>query len=264
MPLLEGVIPGLIGVSVVIPTLRKLMPESSMDNPMSISAAKAVAKQSNWLASQPPLLVDEFLDLAILKPLAAEQTLFRMGDPRGGLYGVIQGAMRFEYATSGSGSHILGCFQRGIWFGQALELSEAPQRRTTFNAVGETLLLEVPLSKLQAFRKSSADAATMIGNSALLILQYAERTVLDLLIPKANKRAASALLRVSNYPVGLPPESGWFIPLNQSALAQVANCSRDVMNRSIGEFQKRGWLEKQGRAIRLIDPEALSAFAYSE
>ena len=51
--------------------------------------------------------------------------------------------------------------------------------------------------------------------------------------------------------------------VTQSQLGDMANAARDVVNRSLGKLEARGWLSVGYRAITLTDPRALRSFAES-
>jgi CRP-like cAMP-binding protein len=185
---------------------------------------------------------------------------YRPGDPPGGIYGIVSGAVRVEITTSETTSQLIGCFQAGAWTGQAPSL-DGSGRTMGFAAIGSVEALHLPLTKIKALAQQDQRIAEAIGSLSVWNLNLALRAVGELTIRRADRRIATRLLGVANYPFGIRGREGWEIPINQSEIAEVACCSRHNVNKVIGEFKREGWVSKIGSRLVITQPEAIKNFA---
>ena len=88
------------------------------------------------------------------------------------------------------------------------------------------------------------------------------RVISDLLIPKAPRRVAAVLLRATGYGEVEAGHADGFV-LTQAQLAQMANCSRHVVNRTFVQFEHEGWIAARYNRVRIVDEKALTDFAYA-
>jgi hypothetical protein len=85
----------------------------------------------------------------------------------------------------------------------------------------------------------------------------------DLLTPDAGKRLAAVLYRVLGAGEVVPddPQGFW---LTRQQLGEMANLSRHHVGRKLSAFEAAGWISCGYNRVRLLDAEALAAFAYGD
>jgi CRP/FNR family cyclic AMP-dependent transcriptional regulator len=85
----------------------------------------------------------------------------------------------------------------------------------------------------------------------------------DLLTPDAGCRLASVLFQALGTGEVVPddPQGFW---LTHQQLGEMANLSRHHVGRKLASFEKAGWISCGDNRVRLVDAEALSAFAYGD
>jgi hypothetical protein len=86
----------------------------------------------------------------------------------------------------------------------------------------------------------------------------------DLLIPNGARRIAAVLLRVTGAHEGVEPSDPRGFLLSQTLLGDMANASRNGVNRALADFARSGWIEKCYNHITVRNREALLAYAYAD
>ncbi|MDJ0978671.1 MAG: Crp/Fnr family transcriptional regulator [Erythrobacter sp.] len=231
---------------------------------MTKDEAGELMKRGNWLATLPGNLADELVASAMIMRAEPGQLVYRLGDSPGGLYGVVTGSVRVEIETPRDSSKLIGILQRGAWMGHRPSFLGKTHRTATLRAVGDCVLLNVSLASVRELLSRGPDWALALASLMDWYVRIAEVAISDLMIPELRQRVAATLLRMANYPFGLPGDGGWLVPLTQSDLAEVANCSRDNIRLAMADFRARGWVENKYRSIRVLEPKALREFAYEE
>ena len=220
----------------------------------------AAVQRVGWMAGLSDEVSNKLIEQGMLVRFEPGEYFYRPGDPPGGIYGIVSGAVRVEIATSETTSQLIGCFQAGAWTGQAPSL-DGGGRTMGFAAIGNVNALHLPLAKVKTLAQEDQRIAEAIGSLSTWNLNLALRAVGELTIRKADRRIATRLLGIANYPFGIRGGEGWEIPLNQSEIAEVACCSRHNVNKVLGEFKRKGWVEKIGSRVVLTQPEAIENFA---
>jgi CRP/FNR family transcriptional regulator, cyclic AMP receptor protein len=228
--------------------------------------------EAGWFSVIEPKLAEAVLDAGRQVSFARGASLFQpQGDP-GGIYGVVSGGIvislpgRHGFPAPG---HIM---RRGDWFGYGAVLFR--KSRTLLAEANEpSVLLHVPLAQVDAIRASipGADLAFTLlaafGETAILNI------LADLMIPGAEQRLASVLLRVTGVdrpamgmvhrtiPVQDRYADPLGAPLTQVLLADLANASRQTAARFVDRATREGWIDWSYGRVRILSPQALADFA---
>lgn len=212
-----------------------------------------------WLSFQPAEFRQEVLRRAHTRRIAAGATIYAEGDPPGGLYGIAVGSIA-GFARHGHGPlRQLEIIPRGHWFGSGPMLTGRP-RTLGFQAHEPSLLAHLPLAAIRELERldpaNSRRLATVteVGNGRLA------RIACDLAIPDNARRIAAVLLRVTGAEEGLTPFYPQGFPLTQAMLGEMANASRNLVNKAFAWFEAEGWIEVGYNRVRLIDWKAISNF----
>lgn len=213
-----------------------------------------------WLAHQPPRFRAALLARARLRRFATGEVLFGVDGEPGGIFGAVSGGFALSVAGARRGPDLAHVVRCGTWFGMG-PLMTRRRRVLAARAQEESLALHVPLAALDELRLADPDAARSLGAVSDFAMDVAIRCVSDLLRPRAEQRIASVLLRVTAAEEEVPPDhpEGWL--LTQADLASMANASRQLANRTLAGFVRRGWIAQGHRRIRVLDVPALAALA---
>jgi CRP-like cAMP-binding protein len=222
---------------------------------VSVAEARKTLLNVGWLARQPEDFQSEVLRRSRLVHFAASDVIYRFGDPLGGVYGLVAGAVIVMTAPPASAPRLFHVGAPGSWIGEGCFLSREP-RRVGLQAAVETWMMHLPLDAMD--QMAARDPAVMRRFIQILLinLDILVRAFYDLQNPDADRRIALSLRRIS-------PVEGSPIPLSQTELGLVANTSRKQVNAALRRFEEAGWLRKGYRSIAITDLAGLSRFADS-
>lgn len=223
---------------------------------------EAIFAARGWLSEHPASFRAELLRIAVPVEAQPGAPIFREGDQANGLYGILSGGIGVE------GGHprqtpIMGhIFRAGEWFGIKAPL-HGGRRELTYRALEPSRLLFLPNSRLVPMMQQDPDVSIRIGRLAELGNRLGAWITRDLLTPDASRRLAAVLCRVLGMGEVEPQDRRGFV-LTHSQLGEMANLSRHHVGRKLATFEARGWISCGYNRIRLLDPQALSAFAYAD
>ncbi|MDI9846753.1 Crp/Fnr family transcriptional regulator [Rhodoblastus sp. 17X3] len=220
---------------------------------VSKARAEQIMSERGWLPLVPEAFRTEVLRRSVLMRFAPGDTVFRLGDPAGGIYGLVTGTVSISFAQTGATPRLILLGIPGHWTGEGCFLTRKP-RRAEIRAVVKTTMLYLPLDSMD---QMAARDPTVVHHVALLLMMTVEilfRVIDDLQRPDVDRRIASVLQRTTW--IGEAP-----IPLTQSEVGVMANASRKQVNAALKRFSEAGWLTNTYRSIHITDPEALRRFA---
>ena len=215
-----------------------------------------------WLAEHPVAFRSLIVKEAVVVGVDPGDCVFRRDDESNGIYGVVSGAIGIE------GGHrrqrpVLGHILRpGEWFGLKAVLHGGP-RELTYPAIEPTRLLFISGSRLVPMMRSDTDIAIRVGQLAEIGNRLGSWIVRDLLTRDAGRRLAAVLLRVLGKGDVVPDDPTGFW-LTHAQLGEMSNLSRHHVGRKLASFEASGWIACGYNRIRLLDAEALGAFAYAD
>ena len=216
-----------------------------------------------WLSRQPEAFQRGLLRNARVETFAKGEHVYHTGDPSGGIYGVVDGGFGVYVMMRHSLPRLVHVSRPGKWFGTRPFLS-GHARGFTFAAVEKSVALSVPLASLKELSIEDPSTFHRLGALSEENMSSAAHPMSDLLLRSSDRRIAAVLLRVSGATVPdpiMPPNE---VLLSQIEIGEMANASRDVVNRVLGKFKLKGWIAAHYNHVRLVDIQALISFAYSE
>jgi CRP-like cAMP-binding protein len=215
-----------------------------------------------WLAEHPAAFRSLMVREGVAVAVQAGSYVYRRDDESNGLYGVISGAIGVE------GGHrrqtpLLGHVMRaGEWFGIKAIVHGGP-RELTYRALESSRLLFVARTRLVPLMQADADIAVRVAQLGDIGSRLGSWIARDLLTPDAGRRLASVLFRVLGAGEVEPDEPEGFL-LNHQQLGEMANLSRHHVGRKLASFEAAGWIGCGYNRVRLLDADALAAFAYGD
>ena len=215
-----------------------------------------------WLAEHPAQFRKQIVGCGVVVDAAPGSAVFREGDPSNGLYGILAGAIGVEGGHPRQTPQLGHVLRRGEWFGLKAPLHGGP-RELTYRVLEPSRLLFVSNARLVPLMQADPEIAVRVGQLAELGNRLGAWVVRDLLTPDAGRRLASVLLRVLGLGEVVPddPHGFW---LTHQQLADRADLARFHVGRKLASFVAAGWIDTGYNRIRLLDAEALAAFAYGD
>ena len=218
-----------------------------------------VLASRGWLSFTPPGFRTDVLARTQLRQFRKGETVYRAGDPPGGLWGIVKGAVEIEWPPPGGTPHLVHFAAAGFWFGEGPLVADRP-RAVTVIATRPSTLASLSLTDCHAILRADPPAWRWIALLSIMNTELSGGVVADLLQRDPVKRTAALLLRLSGVrsPIFGAPEP---LPvyLSQEKLAQLVNLSRNSIIPILHDFVRSGWIEVRYGSILVIDVKALSA-----
>jgi CRP-like cAMP-binding protein len=154
----------------------------------TLSEAHAVISRSGWLSFVPPPFRQVVLDRCVLQDFEDGATIYSVGDPPGGMYGLIRGNLALSIAPGERGPYIAHFARPGTWFGEAAAFTEQP-RRIGLAVTRDSKLLHLPLPAIREIVTANPGAWRFFGLAAIAHIDVAIGAADDLLIRDHVKRS---------------------------------------------------------------------------
>jgi CRP-like cAMP-binding protein len=232
---------------------------------------KALTRKG-WLSEIDPALASAIIEAGRLIEVRRGDSLFHPGDAPGGMYGVIAGGITMS-AAGRDGLPVVGHIHRqGGWFGYGSFLEK--QKRLLIPVANEaSRVLHLPLGEFERLRETFPKAGAAFARLSVRTETIYIAMLTDLLIPQTDRRLAAVLMRVTGVdgplcdtrlpiePEGEPWAAPAGVPLTQAMLAELANASPHTVARFVERQTRAGWIAWSYGAVRILNAEALAAFA---
>jgi CRP/FNR family cyclic AMP-dependent transcriptional regulator len=225
----------------------------------SIEQAYEIVVKQGWLSLTPGSFRQQVLGRCQLQELKAGDTIYSVGDPPGGMFGLVSGGLAISIAPGERGPFLAHFAQPGTWLGEAAAFTEQP-RQVGLAATRDTEVLHLPLHSIREIVATDPGAWRYFGLAAIVHNSVAIGAADDLLIRDHVKRCIAVLLRLGGcrlrtLPDSLPVE----IDVSQDDIATLTNLSRTTAGAVLRRLQASGYLEVSYRRIHILAPEELRA-----
>ncbi len=220
---------------------------------MSDAELAAVLDQG-WLSRQPAAFRAEVLARCLVQDFDAGKALYHLGDPGGGIYGLVRGLFAVTAAPGASLPRMFHIGLPGVWTGEGPYMTGEP-RRLTLAAASDCRVLHLPLDAMERMTAADPAAARRFAQIPMMNIDTLLRVISDLLIRDPDRRLAAVLLRVG----GDAP-----VPLSQAGVAELACVTRKQVNFALKRFAAAGWVTRGYRSIAVTDLPALRRFVAAD
>lgn len=210
---------------------------------MKLASARQILSERGWLSVQDESFRARILQRGILIHLEPGDTLYRVGDPPGGLYGLAQGAVSASISPFGAAPRPAHVWGQGHWMGEGCFLSRGP-RRVGVQALVESWALHVPLDALDFIERDDPTIVRRVSQILLVNLDMLIRAWHEHQLPDHEGRIAASLCRL------VSPGTAT-IPLSQTDLGAIARASRKQVNAALKRFEAEGWVSTGYRSITI-------------
>ena len=149
-----------------------------------------------WLSFTPPGFRKNVLARIQVREFRKGEAIYRAGDPPGGLWVVLEGAVEIELPPPETAPHFVHLAAPGFWFGEWPLIWDKP-RRVTVIATRPSTLATLPLADCRAILEADPAAWRWIALLSTMTTDLSAGIVADLLLRDPVKRTAALLLRVA-------------------------------------------------------------------
>ena len=225
-----------------------------------LDQAHEIVARQGWLSLAPPPFSRIVLDRCRLKVFKAGATVYSVGDPPGGMFGLLRGNVALSIAPGERGPYVVAHFAKpGAWFGEAAALTEQP-RRIGLAVTRDSELLHLPLHAIREIVAADPGAWRFFGVAAVAHNDVANGAADDLLIRDHVKRSIAVLLRLGGCRQRTPPDPLPIeVDVSQEDFASLTNLARTTAGKVLRRLEAAGQLEVSYRRVRILEPDALRA-----
>lgn len=221
-----------------------------------IVKARRLLIDHHYLASVDPVFRAAMVDACIWWRLAPGDPVTTAGDPCDGCYGIAAGAVSLTSALSAPDSPVAHVVNPGEWYGVDAIFAHSP-RTTSGLARGATLIAHLSLAAIDRLADAYPDTWRNLGIVAVANLHIAMNIAVDQMIHDSRRRCLAALLRLAGCRFADHADTQPIARVNQHELAEIANLSRNVVNKVLRRAEDDGQVVIRYGAIELVDTAAL-------
>ena len=214
---------------------------------------------TGWLSFTSPEFRAAVLSRIEPRDFEKGAAVYRAGDPPGGLWALVDGAIEIESAAAGAAPHLMHFAVPGFWFGEG-PLIFGVNRLVSVNASRPSTLVTLPLADCRAILDADPGAWRWIAMFSAMTTELASGVVADLLLRDPVKRTAALLLRLAGLRSKVfRSERAAPIYLSQEKVGQLVNLSRNSIIPVLHEFERAGLVKISYGEIRIVDTAGLEA-----
>jgi len=188
------------------------------------------------------------------------KTLYREGEPGDRLYVIAEGKIKLGNRSNDRES-LLAVLGPGDLFGE-LSLFDPGPRGATATTVDESVVYELRNEMFAKWIEQHPPMAMYLLGVLAAKLRRANESLGDMVFADVPGRLAKALLDLANR-FGVP--EGICVRLThgltQEELAQLVGATRETVNKTLADFELRGWIRREGRSLVVQDLERLGSRA---
>jgi CRP/FNR family transcriptional regulator, cyclic AMP receptor protein len=190
-----------------------------------------------------------------LRSFRRGQVVFTRSDPGDTVIVVVSGRVKVTVRSADGGELTLAIIHPGGLLGE-LGVVDGGPRSADAETLDESQLLLIPRDAIRDICARVPSAAQALTNSIAATLRRLTEATADLVFLDLPRRVAKILL---SQPRG---NDGIFrFTMSQEELAHQAGCTRQSVNAALRGFERRGWIEMDGRAVTVKQPDALGRFS---
>ena len=225
----------------------------------TLPQAHAIVSREGWLSFTPPPFPQTVLARCKLEALKAGATIYSVGDPPGGMYGLVRGSFALSIAPGERGPYVAHFARPGTWFGEAAAFTEQP-RRISLAVTRNSKFLHLTLPAIREIVTADPGAWRFFGLAAIAHNDTAIGAADDLLIRDHVKRSVAVLLRLGGCRYltrsgGAPVE----VDVSQEDFAVMTNLARTTAGAVLRTLEASGHVKVSYRRVRILAPDALRA-----
>jgi CRP-like cAMP-binding protein len=213
---------------------------------------------NGWLAQTPPAFRQAVLSRCALHRFQRGDTIYRAGDPAGGLWGLADGALSIEIEASDLGQTLSTHANPGFWGGEASMITREP-RSIGLRAARPSVLAHLTVAAFDQIAAADPQAWRWISLLTLKHLRNVMREAHDLMIRDSERRAIAVMLRLARRsdPRANAEARPARVDVTQERLAELCNLSRSALSEILGRLQHQRLIALGYGRFDLLDPSGL-------
>jgi CRP/FNR family transcriptional regulator, cyclic AMP receptor protein len=216
---------------------------------------EAVLRGVSLFADVSPADLAALSSNARVRQYPPRQVVFNRGDPSETLIVVLSGRVQIIVRSVDGGELILAVLGAGEVLGEP-SVVDGGARSADAQAQDATTLLILPREAVLALARRDAGVAMKMLAAVSATLRRLTDLTEDLVFLDLPRRVAKILLSVP-----LPPGGSADLGMTQEQMAHRVGGTRQSVNAALRGFERRGWIDTNGRHVTIKEVDALARFA---
>jgi CRP/FNR family cyclic AMP-dependent transcriptional regulator len=197
------------------------------------------------------------------RPMRGGETLFREGDDAYEVLIVLKGIVKIWIGAPSGRQVILDVLDAGSVLGELSSIDGAP-RSANAGALEKGELLVVPMARFRAMVEEHPRIGLELLHLVAERLRVASRRQLEFSTSDSLGRLCGAIVAFADrFGTAKDGVRQVLLPMGQSDLASWNGLSREAIVKGLRALRSLGWVEGDGRHLRLVDERALRDRAQS-
>ena len=203
-----------------------------------------------WFGALPLAERKQMLAVADLQHVRAGEMLYRKGDPVGGFYGVVRGAIKVSTLGEDGRVGILSVLEVGVWFGEASLVDGFPRPHDA-TAVQASEVLVISQAAFNRLMQRGAFARA-IGRLLCGRLRALYGMVEDSMLRSTRTRIARRLLSLARGDATMSSDARASVTVSQEALAMMLGITRQTLSKELKVLAHAGVLSMGYGRIEIV------------
>jgi CRP/FNR family cyclic AMP-dependent transcriptional regulator len=200
-------------------------------------------------------IIERLLSRAVIRQVKKGTVLFRKGDVGSSLYAVCLGTIRISVPSPQGKEAILNVFSAHEVFGE-IALLDGGVRTADAVATEDSELLVIDRRDFIPLVHENPDVALKLIELVCARLRRTSDQVEDAVFLDLPQRLAKVLLEMHSQ---VSTDQDQTISVTQRDLSQMVGASRESTNKTLREWEGKGWLKLHHRGLTILHPNALAA-----
>jgi CRP/FNR family cyclic AMP-dependent transcriptional regulator len=203
--------------------------------------------------------IDRIAALASRRTYKSDAVVFMRGDPGDALYGVVTGRVRIS-ASAARGKEIsLNVMDPGDAFGEIALLDGHP-RTAAATTLAPTELIVIRRDQFLELLQREPRLAVHLIELLCKRVRWTSEQMEDSSLLSAPARLAKRVVGLASTQ-GRPTPAGPQLKISQEQLAQFLGLSRQIVNKHLQTWKRKGWISLARGSIVVVNEKALRKLA---
>lgn len=190
--------------------------------------------------------LEQLTDVAQVRELRRNDTLFAEGDESGELFVVVDGRLAIAKRSTDGRESLIALMERGDLFGE-MPLFDNEGRSAEARALEPSEVIVIPYGAVREIYQARPELLWGVTEMLTNRLRTLDEALADSMFLDVTGRTAKRLLELAS------GADEFSLPITQEELAGMVGASRERVNKAIASFIRLGWLEQHDRRYRITD-----------
>jgi CRP-like cAMP-binding protein len=227
-----------------------------MSTPALRPLHRQVLSSGRWFAGLPASMQDALCRDARVVTLRAGELVFHRGDANDGLYGVLEGAIRFGAHSVAGKESVLALAEPPLWFGEVALLDGGPRTHHAWAEV-DAVLAYVPLPAITRWLADHPAHWQYIGQLAVHLLRVVFAAIEDAGLHPPRERLIRCLVSLARGYGEREAAPAQTLRVSQERLGSMLSLSRQTVNALLQGLERERLLVCVRGGVRIVDLERL-------